>query len=131
PILGMYNTAQWSQDLDVPANKTFVDAFRKEYNGRYPSVYAAQAYDVILAIDAAVKQVDGNVKDREAVLKALKAADYDSVRGKFTYGANNFPIQAYYLRKVEKDADGRLVNRLVSKVFDNHQDVYVKDCKLK
>ncbi|AWG35759.1 ABC transporter substrate-binding protein [Alcaligenes aquatilis] len=130
PILGMLNTAQWSPDLDIAANKTFVEEFRKAYDGRYPSVYAAQAYDVILAIDAAVKQVDGKVSDREAVLKALKAADYNSVRGPFTYGNNNFPIQAYYLREVVKDQDGRLVNRMVSKVFDSYQDVYAKDCKL-
>ena len=37
PMLGMYNTAQWAHDLDVPQNKAFVEAFRKEYNGRYPS----------------------------------------------------------------------------------------------
>lgn len=130
PIEGMFNTAQWSQDLDVPANKDFVESFRKEYDGRYPSVYAAQAYDVIMAMDAAVAKVDGNVKDRAAVLEALKSADYDSVRGKFSYGKNNFPIQPYYLRVVERDEDGVLRNRLVETVFDNYQDVYVDECKL-
>ena len=59
PILGMLNTAQWSPDLDVPQNKAFVEAVRKEYKGRNPSVYAAQAYDVIMAMDAAVKQAGG------------------------------------------------------------------------
>ena len=29
-----------------------------------------------------------------------------------------------------KDQDGRLVNRMVSKVFDSYQDVYAKECKL-
>lgn len=130
PIEGMYNTAQWAHDLDVPANKKFVEAFREEYDGRYPSVYAAQAYDVIMAIDAAVAQVDGNVKDRQAVLKALKAADYESVRGPFTYGKNNFPIQSYYVRVVERDEDGVLKNKLVGKVFDSYQDVYVDECEL-
>lgn len=130
PIEGMFNTAQWAHDLDIPANKKFVDAFRESYDGRYPSVYAAQAYDVIMSIDAAVKQVDGNVKDRKAVLEALKAADFDSVRGKYTYGKNNFPIQSYYLRVIERDDKGVLTNRLVSTVFDTYQDVYVDECKL-
>lgn len=130
PIEGMFNTAQWSQDLDVPANKAFVEAFRKEYDGRYPSVYAAQAFDVIMAMNAAVTKVDGNVKDRAAVLEALKSADYDSVRGKFSYGKNNFPIQAYYLRVIDRDEDGVLRNRLVETVFDDYQDVYVDECKL-
>jgi len=130
PMLGMYNTAQWAHDLDVPQNKQFVDAFRKEYNGRYPSVYAAQAYDVIMAMDAAVKQVGGKVSDREAVVQALAKADYPSVRGEFTYGKNHYPIQAYYLRVIEKDGEGRITNKLVGKVFDSYQDVYVDQCKL-
>lgn len=130
PIEGMYNTAQWAHDLDVPANKKFVEAFREEYNGRYPSVYAAQAYDVIMAIDAAVAQVDGDVSNRKAVVEALKAADYESVRGPFSYGKNNFPIQAYYVRQIERNADGVLANKLIGTVFDSYQDVYVDECQL-
>ncbi|GAA5085848.1 ABC transporter substrate-binding protein [Paenalcaligenes hermetiae] len=130
PIEGMFNTAQWAHDLDIPANKKFVEAFREKYEGRYPSVYAAQAYDVIMAIDAAVTQVNGNVKDRKAVLEALKSANYESVRGPFTYGKNNFPIQPYYLRVIERDEHGVLTNRLVETVFDRYQDVYVDECKL-
>jgi len=129
-MIGMYNTAEWAHDLDVPANKRFVEAFRKEYNGRYPSVYAAQAYDTIMSMDAAVRQAGGKVSDRQAVIDALARADFDSVRGKFSYGKNHYPIQAYYVRVVDKDADGRVTNKLVGKVFDSYQDVYVSECKL-
>jgi branched-chain amino acid transport system substrate-binding protein len=129
PMVGMFNTAQWAFDLDNAQNKQFVAAFRKEYNNRNPSVYAAQAYDVIMAINAAAKAVDGKVSDRVAVLAALKKADFASVRGPFTYGINNFPIQPYYVRVIEKGADGRITNKLVGKVFDSYQDVYVGECK--
>ncbi|SAI72651.1 ABC transporter substrate binding protein [Bordetella ansorpii] len=130
PMIGMVNTAQWAHDLDVPRNKQFVDAFRKEYNGRYPSVYAAQAYDVIMAMDAAVKQAGGKAGDRDAIVAALEKADFPSVRGAFTYGRNHYPIQAYYARQVGKDAQGRITNKLIGKVYDKHQDVYVGECKL-
>jgi branched-chain amino acid transport system substrate-binding protein len=130
PMLGMVNTAQWAHDLDVPQNKAFVEAFRKEYKGRNPSVYAAQAYDVIMAMDAAVKQSGGKASDRQAIVKALEKADYASVRGPFTYGKNHYPIQAYYPRVIEKDGSGRITNKLVGKVFDKYQDVYVNDCKM-
>ncbi len=129
PMIGMFNTAQWAFDLDNAQNKKFVESFRKEYNNRNPSVYAAQAYDVIMAIDAAAKATGGKVSDRAAVLAALKKADFASVRGEFKYGANNFPIQAYYARVIEKGADGRITNKLVGKVFDAYQDVYVGECK--
>ena len=129
PMIGMFNTAQWAHDLDNAANKTFVDAFRKEYGGRNPSMYAMQAYEVIMSIDAAVKATGGKVDDRPALVAALEKADYPSVRGKYTYGKNHYPIQNYYLRVVEKNADGKLTNKLVDKVFDNYQDVYVNECK--
>jgi branched-chain amino acid transport system substrate-binding protein len=128
-MIGMFNTAQWAFDLDNAQNKKFVEAFRKEYNNRNPSVYAAQAYDVVMAIDAAAKATGGKVSDRAAVLAALKKADFSSVRGEFKYGVNNFPIQAYYARVIEKSADGRITNKLVGKVFDAYQDVYVGECK--
>ncbi|AVR88720.1 ABC transporter substrate-binding protein [Thauera aromatica] len=129
PTLGVYNTAHWAHDLDVPANKAFVDAFRNKYDGRYPTVYAAQAYDVVMAMDAAVRAVGGKVEDREAVVAALKKADFDSVRGRFSYGVNNYPVQNYYLRVVEKGADGTITNRLVGTVLEKHQDAYVGDCR--
>lgn len=130
PMLGMINTAQWAHDLDNDTNRAFVAAFRETYDGRYPSVYAAQAYDVLMAIDAAVAQVDGNVSDRDAVVEALESADFNSVRGEFSYGANHFPIQSYYVRQIEKDADGRVTNKLVEQILENYQDHYVQDCKM-
>jgi branched-chain amino acid transport system substrate-binding protein len=129
PMIGMFNTAQWAHDLDNARNKQFVQAFAKEYNNRYPSMYAAQAYDVIMAIDAAVKSVNGQVADKPAVLAALKKADFGSVRGNFKYGPNNYPIQAYYVRVIEKNAEGKVTNKLVGTVFDAYQDVYASQCK--
>ncbi|RYF63438.1 MAG: ABC transporter substrate-binding protein, partial [Comamonadaceae bacterium] len=114
PMLGLFNTSHWAHDLDNPANKAFVEAFRKEYNGRYPSLYAAQAYDVIQAMDAAVKQAGGNAANREAVIAALKKANYASTRGSFKYVNNHFPIENFYLRVIGKDAQGKITNKTVS-----------------
>ncbi len=130
PMLGMFNTSQWAHDLDLPENKAFVKAFREAYDGRYPSLYAAQAYDVIMAIDAAVEQVDGKVDDKEAVLAALKSADFNSVRGEFSYGKNQFPIQSYYARQIVKDDEGRVTNKLIGEVIADYQDSYVDDCPM-
>lgn len=130
PMIGVLNTAHWTHDLEVPANAEFVAAFRRKYDGRYPSVYAAMAYDTLMAMDAAVRDVGGNIQDRDALLKALKSPSFQSVRGDFRYGANNFPVQNYYLREVGKDADGRITNRLVGVTLEQHQDAYVGACKM-
>jgi len=132
PMIGLYNTAAWAHDLPNPANQAFVKAFRASH-GRNPSVQASQAYDVIMAMNAAVADVKGNVSDREALMKALLANNYDSVRGKFKYGTNHYPIQNYYLRVVEKNAQGEITNRLVSTtpVLKDYQDSFVSQCPMK
>jgi branched-chain amino acid transport system substrate-binding protein len=57
-------------------------------------------------------------------------ADFPSVRGKFTYGNNHFPIQNFYLRKVVEDADGVWTTSVVKTVYTNHQDPYASKCKI-
>ena len=131
PMLGLFNTSHWAHDLDNAANKAFVDAFKKEYNGRYPSLYAAQAYDVIMAMDAAVKQAGGNAQNREAVIAALKKANYASTRGSFKYANNHFPIENFYLRVIGKDAQGKITNKTVSTLLTNYGDTYSDKCPLK
>jgi branched-chain amino acid transport system substrate-binding protein len=131
PMLGLFNTAHWSYDLDNPSNKRFLADFRQQNNGRNPSFYAGQAYDVLMAMDAAVRDVGGKVADKPALLKAIKAAKYKSVRGDFSYGANNFPIQNYYLRVIGRDASGRITNKVIGTVLQNYQDSSAAKCAMK
>ncbi|AMM24929.1 ABC transporter substrate-binding protein [Variovorax sp. PAMC 28711] len=131
PMLGLFNTSHWAHDMDNAANKAFVAAFKKEYNNRYPSLYAAQAYDAILAMDAAVKQAGGNAQNREAVIAALKKANYASTRGAFKYANNHYPIENFYLRVIGKDAQGKITNKTVSTLLTNYGDTYAQNCPLK
>ena len=130
PMLGLFNTAHWAHDLDNAPNRKFVEAFQKEY-GRLPTVYAAQGYDTALLIDAAVRDVKGKVEDREAVIKALRAKRFQSVRGDFRWGNNNFPIQDWYLRVVGKDSQGRITNKMMGTVAKDVGDVHAAKCPLK
>jgi branched-chain amino acid transport system substrate-binding protein len=127
--LGSFNTMYWAPDLDTPQNKKFVDGYRKKY-GRYPTHYAAQSYDAIFLIKSAVDAVKGNLDDMDGMRAAMKKADYPSVRGKYSYGNNHFPIQNFYLRKVVKDADGNWTTSVVGTVLKNHQDTYASQCKM-
>jgi branched-chain amino acid transport system substrate-binding protein len=129
PMLGMFNTSQWAHDLDNPQNKRFVADFQKEY-GRLPSLYASQGYDAAMLIDAAVRDVKGKLEDKDAVRKALKAANFKSVRGPFRFNTNQYPVQDYYLRLITKDPQGRVTNRTMGVVFKNHADAYASACKM-
>ena len=129
PMLGMFNSSLWGHDFDNPQNKKFVADFQAEYK-RLPTLYAAQGYDAAMLMDSAVRGVKGKIEDKAAVSKALKAANFKSVRGAFKFNTNQFPIQDYYLRVVGKDSQGRITNRTLSTVFKDHGDAYVGACKM-
>ena len=128
-VLGSLMTQFWGPDLDTPQNKKFVSSFRAKY-GRYPSFYAAQSYDTVFFIKSAVEAVGGNLKDIDGMRAAMKKADYPSVRGKYSYGNNHFPVQNFYLREAAVDADGNWTTKIVETVYTNHQDTYAAKCKM-
>ncbi len=128
-VMGSQFTQAWDPTLDNPANAKFVADYIETY-GSYPSFYAAQAYDSINLIASAVAAVGGDMDDKDGLRAALEAADYESVRGDYTYGNNHFPIQNFYLREVVEDEEGRWTTKVVSTVFENHQDSFASQCKL-
>jgi branched-chain amino acid transport system substrate-binding protein len=129
PMTGMVNAAQWGHDMNNPQNRKFVADFQKEY-GRLPTLYASQGYDAAMLMDAAVKGVNGKIEDKDALGKALQAANFKSVRGDFRFNRNHYPIQNYYARVIEKDVQGRITNKTLAPVLTNHADAYVGACKM-
>lgn len=126
--LGTVQTASYHRDLDNPANKRFRDAFLKKYNYE-PSFYSAYSYDAAQLLDAAIKQVGGKVADRSALIAALEQANFDSVRGKFKFNHNHFPIQDFYrLEVIEKGGKVEQVSREV--VLKDKSDAYAHECKM-
>ncbi len=126
--LGVMNSSQWNKDIDNPANKRFVDDFKKTY-GRLPSLYASQGYDTARLIGSAIKAVGGNMSKKDSFREALRKADFESVRGSFRFGPNHHPIHDIYIRKVV-DENGLLNNRIVTKAFTSHSDAYASQCKM-
>ena len=125
--VGMFGGADWAPNMDNPANKKFVAEYEAAYNS-IPATYAMQSYDAALLIDSAVKAVKGDLSNKEAVIAALKKADFNSPRGGFKFNVNGYPIQDFYLTKVAKRPDGKFQTEIVEKVFENYGDRYAKDC---
>lgn len=94
-----------------------------------PTLYASQGYDTALLIGSALKAVDGDMSKANLFRTALEKADFASVRGKFKFGPNHFPIQDFYVRQVIEKENGQYGNRLLGKVFTDHQDAYVSECR--
>ncbi len=128
--LGVKNGSQWTHDLDNPANRQFVAAFRQAY-GRTPTLYASQGYDAARLLGSALKAVGGDVTRTDALRQAIRQADFPTVRGKFAFAPNQHPVQDLYIREVVKDDSGKFTNKTLKAVFTDHSNVYVEQCKLK
>ncbi|MEM7212692.1 MAG: ABC transporter substrate-binding protein, partial [Pseudomonadota bacterium] len=124
--VGIQNTSQWSPDLDNAANKGFVSSFKEAY-GRIPSLYASQGFDTANLLVSALKKAKPS--DKDAFREALRAADFDAVRGDFEFTANQHPKQDIYVREVIQDGDV-FTNKFVKVAKEDHVNAYVGDCKM-
>jgi branched-chain amino acid transport system substrate-binding protein len=128
--IGVLSGTFWGPDFNNPTNKKFVADFEAKYK-RIPSQYAAQAYDSALLLDSALAKVKGNVADKKALMAALKAADFKSLRGNFKYNTNNFPIQDLHVFEAVKDSQGRMTLKTVATPLKADKDAYADKCALK
>ncbi len=127
--IGIKNTSQWSPDLDNDANRAFVAAYREKY-GRYPTLYASQGFDTANLLLSAMDKLDDDLSDQAAFRDALRAADFASTRGRFSFAANQHPIQDIYVREAYVDDSGNVTNRVIGVVLEDHQDAYAAECPL-
>ena len=124
--LGVISTQTWSPDMDNDMNRRFVADYKAQFGG-YPSFYASQAYDTMMAIDHAVATAGST--DTAAMRAVLAAGGIPTTRGALAMNSNQFPIQNVYIREAVLDADGVATTKIIGTVFENHADAYAKDCQ--
>ena len=104
-------------DLTISAAASLQDALTE-----LETAYEAKSKDAL----------KGNLKDTDALIRAMRKADFNSIRGKFTFNSNNHPIQNFYLLKAVAGPAGQdPVMEIQKTVFTNHKDAYAGECKLK
>ena len=94
---GLETTLHYADNLDTPRN----NAFRKSFSLAYKTdadVYAVQGYDAAQMLAAGLNAVKGDMKQRDAMIAAMRKATIDSPRGKFTLSPQHNPVQDFYLR---------------------------------
>jgi branched-chain amino acid transport system substrate-binding protein len=85
--VGFLGALTWAPNMDNAQNKKFVIAYEAAFS-RVPASYAMQAYDAAALIDSAVRQVRGDVSNKDEVRAALKKSDFNSLRGRFRFNVN-------------------------------------------
>ncbi|MDR5653591.1 ABC transporter substrate-binding protein [Ruixingdingia sedimenti] len=125
---GIVATAHWNRDFDNAANKEFVAAWDAKY-ARPITYYAAQGYDTARLIGSALAKT-GGVDDIDALREALRAADFESVRGDFSFGPNQHPVQDWYVLDIVKGEDGKPAAVTREKLIEGYGDAYADQCKM-
>src|SRR5438045_9435476 len=77
---GAVTSLFWAVELDNPENKSFKDAYQKEYN-LLPDVFAVQARDGMRALDEALQKTNGDTSGKQKLIAALESVKFTSPRG--------------------------------------------------
>lgn len=113
--VGIQTTLHYSPELDNPANKEFVAAWKAKFNDT-PAVYAVQMWDAAGVLNRALGTA--TALDGDSLAKAMASVGTidDSPRGPWSFEGQS-PRQKMYLRKVEKRDTG-YVNAVVADLGD-------------
>jgi branched-chain amino acid transport system substrate-binding protein len=128
--VGLHVSGSYFAAMDNPANRKFVEAFRAKF-GRDPAISAATQYDAMMLIDAAVREVKGNVSNQDAFRAALRAAKFESTRGPFRFNTNHQPIHNNYMAVVEERRDGGLYLKPTDLITEASRDEHAAKCRMR
>ncbi|WP_291424163.1 ABC transporter substrate-binding protein [Deinococcus sp.] len=113
--VGAISALPWVQNLPVPQNKVFTDAYTKKY-GTLPGSYAERGWDMARVLTEAFKKTGGNVSNKPALLAAIRGVNFQSPRGTFRFDpVTQNVINPVYVRQVAKGPKG-LYNKMVVKL---------------
>jgi branched-chain amino acid transport system substrate-binding protein len=131
--IGTIVMAHYAVDFDNQANKDFVKAWHDAYGANsYPDFMSAQGFDTMAAIFAAIKALNGNVKDGAKVVAALKGWKHEGPRGMVMIDpATRDVIQDEHAAEVYRKPDGKLGVKtvdIIKQVKDQCKELKVGRC---
>jgi len=109
--LGIVTSCWYSAEIDNPINQKFANAFRSQW--KYdPGFYAAATYTEAAVLEATLNQIKGNIEDKPAFMKAVRAIKVDTCRGPVRFDQYGNVVGNVYIRRVARK-EGRLVNTVI------------------
>lgn len=128
--VGVTTSSTWNANVKNAQNERFTADFKARNDGREPTTFSAQTYDAVMYLDAALRQANGST-DPKVLRAALRDnRTFKSIRGTFKLNRNQFPIQDLVIQRVDKDEQGRFVQKVVSTV-PAVKDRFAVDCPAK
>ncbi len=113
--LGIITGFHYDYNHQSEKNAAFVKAYNEMF-GRNPDFFGVGGYDGMNLIYEALKKTDGNT-DGEALIEAAKGMSWESPRGPIAIDPETRDVvETVYIREVQKDADGNLINVEIDKI---------------
>jgi branched-chain amino acid transport system substrate-binding protein len=100
--LGIRTVLNYAPDLDNPANRRFVDAWRARYH-RLPTAYAMSSWDAASVLDRALAVAGPDPSPQAIDAAVAQVGVMDSPRGEWQFSDLHSPVQKWYLRQVRND----------------------------
>ncbi len=116
--VGVRTSLFYSDRLDNPANRAFVDSYRAAYQA-LPTCYSVSAWDAAAVLDRALATATGLDGDSVAAAMERVGPIDDSPRGPWVFDGQT-PRQTMYLRSVEVVGDG-LSNAVIAPLGETSQ----------
>jgi branched-chain amino acid transport system substrate-binding protein len=99
--LGFVGASYYFSTIDTRENQAFVKDWEAAYKAK-PTWQGVSGYVMGQVLDAALKQADGKLADKAALLAAMKGVKLTTPAGPFRFNEKNEPIQPRYISQVRE-----------------------------
>jgi branched-chain amino acid transport system substrate-binding protein len=113
--VGVMSAYTYCGTLDTPENRQFVDGYKARYSA-VPGSYQYMGYMAAKMVIAALKEIKGQVEDKDAFIAALSKVQVKGPMGMASFDEHHGLIADFYQLTVEKGKDGQLQNRCGERV---------------
>lgn len=113
--LGIVSPNIYSNTLDTPGNKEFVENYRAKYKA-VPNVYSCYGYTTARAIEEALKLTGGKSDDKDKLNEAMLRVKFDDIRGPVEFSPTTRDvIQNVYIMRCE-EKEGAINNYAITTI---------------
>jgi branched-chain amino acid transport system substrate-binding protein len=103
--LGVMTSSIYSDTLDNPVNKKFVEAYRAKIK-EAPNLFSDYGWVSMQVIAETLKATDGDASNKDKLAEAMAKVKFDAPRGPFRFDpVTHNPIQNVYIVEERKEGD--------------------------
>jgi branched-chain amino acid transport system substrate-binding protein len=104
--VGLIESTTYTEAIDTPENKAFLQAFHKKYPDAPAGENVTNGYTGAETIVAALNKIDGNIENPQAFIDALTGIKATTARGPIAFDQDHDTVQNIYLIRNSKQGSG-------------------------